>query len=151
ASAGRYHEGTFDAHDQIFRAQSSGRARESGFDAEPFDGVDPRRHDPTERPSKAMAVDAGRETLDQAGFFSAVVEHLDGIEHLIEFPLWRSRRPCGFEQRTLELILKPYEHLQRHLLLAVWKMVIQARLAKTGCFRDVGHRCAVESLLPKEI
>src|SRR5262245_32997619 len=151
AGASAQHERSLDANHQIFSTEPRRGAREAGLDAERFDRIDPAAEGAAQGTSKAGYIHAPRQPLEQARLLAAFVEAIESIEHAIEFLFRCSRGPHGLEERLLELIFEARQHLQRHFLFAVWKVVIQARFAETGRFGNVRHRCAVESLFAKEI
>src|SRR5262249_2404552 len=132
--AGAQDEGAFDANHQILRTMSRDGARQTGFDAERLDSVDPRGEGTAQRASKPFHVDARGETLEQARLLAAVVKAVERVQHAIELRPRRFVRSQRLEQRALELFLEVAQHLKRDFLFPVRKVVVQARLPKTRGF-----------------
>jgi hypothetical protein len=118
--------------------------RQSRLDAERFDGIDPGMEAPA-RPSKAPGVDAGTQALEQARS-SRPREPIDRVEHRwssgARTTAWARRAPAQFVLRDAPL--------QRDFLLAVRKVVIQARLSKAR-FRKYRTATRRRILLAEEI
>ena len=141
----------FDPDHEIFRALPGHPARQTGLDAERLNRLDPRAERPPERPPEAARVDAGAQALEQTRLPAALIEAVDHLKHAVKFPCGRVARAHRLKQGLLELHLEVGENLERNLLLAVRKVMIQARLAQTRRVGDVGQRRAVESLLTEQV
>src|SRR6185369_1658496 len=89
---------------------------------------------------------------EDARFRSATVEPIEGAEHRIHSLL---PRRAWFEQGLYDLAFEPIrslaEHGSRHVALAAWEVMVEARFAESGGIPDVADRNPVESAISKEL
>jgi hypothetical protein len=96
-------------------------------------------------PATTTSAPSTRTTKSSARVAPALVELVDRPHDLLQLRLRRARAGERLEHGVAQLLLEEGEHLARHVLLTAGEVVIEARLAEPGGFRDLRQRRAVVS------